>query len=934
MWISNYQNRNKEWRGYELIKSNGELNLKRFKATFDYSLDLIKLRDVYLKVYRNNRFSYIEETSNGNRKEYCNRIINVTFDYNVRAWNRTGNNIYMRLGTTLPDINWNGRVGYYNDEIVAIKTDVKFDPDIHTAEALDKICLDEFEKLSCFVYEDGIFKVKQNIKSMRNINEIRKDLYENGFYCDGIKYVRWKRSSGSARVGKCLFIDEKLYDKMHRWEMCGLKVKAGDKVDLAALESYISLTSSSIIDTLLIKPENILVIDDFESIFTDDAINVYEVGGKLEAKRDTVEISNSCFDGQSLIDISLMGKYRNKGMVLLRNRFFKSCCFNANIQKWFSDHNIKSVTQLNGFTSAKDISDIKLITTPSSIKYLKFSTLDKWLELLECNFGVVKYEKPPHFMDGKLVQTHYQLLNSLQLTRDDISELLSPTFSFMTLVKNEPAVLRHWIKFKIEYEPVISPLKSKTDVIYKMMSINDKFYKTKLYYDFRNDFLKSFTKDLNCGHVLVNGNYSTLCGNPIEMLMSSIGIFNGKSVVEHGCVYSTRFDWNKTLLGSRSPHPTISNVLLVQNRYNELIERYMNPTPEIVYINSIEENILQQLAGCDFDSDSVLLTDNSTLIKAAQRNYGKFKVAVCGVGGTKKSRYYNSEDKTDLDQKTSNNLIGDIINLAQELNTQIWQLIHNGCDANSNKVQDLYLQTCKLSIMSGIEIDKAKKEFVIDNSSELRIIRKYRDKILDGMSIKPHFFAHISKQKGFYNPNRKTYRKHDTAMDYLQQAVNKYRLSRINCSEQQIVPFSEIIDSEDFNYDFVYDNLVKKIITNTNKLSQQIKAIYSDASLTKKEQHILASEVRQETIDSIGRYTFTKDTMIVLLRAIEKKENSNIKRLLFYILFGYPNTSFYEVIINNKTQIPHLESDSNGEIEIYGEKFLKTYKKRACFSSK
>ena len=360
----------------------------------------------------------------------------------------------------------------------------------------------------------------------------------------------------------------------------------------------------------------------------------------------------------------------------------------------------------------------------------------------------------------------------------------------------------------------------------------------------------------------------------------------------------------------------------------------MNPTPEIVYINSIEENILQQLAGCDFDSDSVLLTDNSTLIRAAQRNSGKFKVAVCGVGGTKKSRYYNSEDKTDLDQKTSNNLIGDIINLAQELNTQIWQLIHNGCDANSNKVQDLYLQTCKLSIMSGIEIDKAKKEFVIDNSSELRIIRKYRDKILDGMPIKPHFFAHISKQKGFYSPNRKTYRKHDTAMDYLQQAVNKYRLSRINCSEQQIVPFSEIIDSEDFNYDFVYDNLVKKIITNTNKLNQQIKAIYSDASLTKKVQHILASEVRQETIDSIGRYTFTKDTMIVLLRAIEKKENSNIKRLLFYILFGYPNTSFYEVIINNKTQIHHLEPDPNGEIEIYGERFLKTYKKRAYFSSK
>ena len=97
----------------------------------------------------------------------------------------------------------------------------------------------------------------------------------------------------------------------------------------------------------------------------------------------------------------------------------------------------------------------------------------------------------------------------------------------------------------------------------------------------------------------VNGNYSTLCGNPIEMLQQSIGKFEGKRAVEKNAVYCRRFAWDKPLLGSRSPHITASNVLLTVNKRNELIDRYMNPTNEIVYVNSIEENIMQRLAGCD-----------------------------------------------------------------------------------------------------------------------------------------------------------------------------------------------------------------------------------------------------------------------------------------------------------------------------------------------
>ena len=47
-------------------------------------------------------------------------------------------------------------------------------------------------------------------------------------------------------------IRDSLYPAMHKWEMCGIKVQPGQEIDLAALESYIALTASSIVDLSLI----------------------------------------------------------------------------------------------------------------------------------------------------------------------------------------------------------------------------------------------------------------------------------------------------------------------------------------------------------------------------------------------------------------------------------------------------------------------------------------------------------------------------------------------------------------------------------------------------------------------------------------------------------------------------------------------------------
>lgn len=577
--------------GYRITLQDGEYNLKRFSAAMPQSLELIELRKVYEKVYRNRKFSFWN-----NYKEYSKYVVSVTFKYSIREYNRLKAETYVKHGWMYEDLDLSDCICIKDGELIAVQINTPVKTPVSN-DILGKY----------FYFENGCYHIKQNVKTLYTVADLRKMVYENGFYMDGVHYIRWKRSAGSARVGKCLFIAEPLYAKMHKWELCGLKIKEGDQIDLAGFESYIALTLSSIIGQIEIQPENILLIDDYESVFKDKVVNVKEQDGKLEALEEEVEVCNAINDGMSLIDPSLMEGYSKFGFVLLRNRFFKSAAFNFNIQQFFKDHNITEVSQLNGTTRATSISDVKLITTPNSIKYLKFGTFDEWLDNVGELFGVVKHEKKTHFMNGEMVQVHYQLLNCLQMDFEEVQEFMKPTLDYLHLLKTDPAVMRHHIKFTPEEsdedqgEQIYTQFsaKSKNDIVFKMLGINEEFAKTKLYADFKNDVVESFVRDAKCGHILVNGNYSTLCGNPIEMALIACGQFDGKSVLGVGNVYTKRFEFGKTLLGSRSPHVAQGNNWLTKNVYNADIEKYCNLTNEIVVVNSIGENLLSRLSGAD-----------------------------------------------------------------------------------------------------------------------------------------------------------------------------------------------------------------------------------------------------------------------------------------------------------------------------------------------
>ena len=612
-------------------------------------------------------------------------------------------------------------------------------------------------------------------KTYATTEAIRKYVYENGFDIDGVHYVRWMRSGGSARVGKVLFINEKL---LHRMDLTSnAKVNLTSAVDLASYEAYRSLMLSTKIDSIEIKPENILLISDWESVFKEKCNVTYVYNKKLVTKMKEVEVHNSIWDGQSLIDKSIMFAkrikdkkeeiidYSAKGMVLLRNVMFKSCCFNANIQDWFAANGITDVSQLNGQTVAKDIKDIKLITTPSSIKYKKFGRstwFTDWLKLADNMYGIVKYEKAPKHKKQTMVSTHYQLINTLNLFSSDIEELIQPSINNINQVILDP---NEMLDYCSDYVNDSDSIQTKKELVHKLLSTNMDIANTSFYANLVKKIKEEMRGDIKQGRILVDGNYSTLCGNPIEMLQHAIGTFKGDSVIGAGNVVSKRFG-KEELLVCRSPHITMGNIYITNNTVNELINTYMNFTTEIIGINSINENTLQRLQGCDFDSDTALITNNDILITAAKKYYKKFKVPYNAVEAESNPKAYTMDNLAELDHKTSKNLIGEIVNLSQLLNSIYWHRMNE--KAPYQELANIYMDICTLSVMSGIEIDKAKKVFTIDSEKELDKIRsKYA-----GMYF-PEFFRYIDKLKSSKKKIKSKrlengyYKKYNCSMDRL-----------------------------------------------------------------------------------------------------------------------------------------------------------------------
>lgn len=751
------------------------------------------------------------------------------------------------------------------------------------------------------------------------IKELRKHFYENGFYVDGVHYVRYKRSAGSSREGKCLFIDERLYKAMAKWSECGLK----PQTDLASWESYKALSLSSIKCTVEIPLDGILFVPDYKSTFTEEVISVELQDGNLTAEQKQTQITNDIWDGESLLDESVfINGYADKHMLLLRNKFFKSCAFRTKLQKWIKDKSITLDDLKNrGFvTLATDINQIVMVTTPNSLKYLKFAgklserNIRKWADSTSSIFGVVKWDKGTRFFHGDMVQSSYQLLNTLGLDKAQAEELLKPSFDYISLIRNDVEFMRYHFTDAYarekdgEEKKVPDGLAERAEVIFRLLMSYTTFDSTALYANFRDDVVSGLKGNLRRGHILLNGTNATLFGNGPELLKYIAGE-EVTSELKKGQIYSKRFENGTKLLCARSPHITMGNLYCVENNLDGGIWNYFDLGNNIVCVNAIGENVQQRLNGCDYDSDTMLVTDDKLLVETAEKYKDFFKVPVCEIETAGKT----DQTLAELDHDTSENKIGEIVNLSQKLNSIIWNEIHHG--APKEKILEIYNDVCKLAVLSGLEIDKAKCSYDnVNVGKELSALRKKYNRPA------PMFFKEIDERD-----KENEYAFYDTAMDYIYQAVKKFNFQKGKKKRVNYTPISwTIIDKTALDNATDYRHR-DKIIEICDECKAKISRLYMELRIADEQEKELVydkiAEAKVERDRLVLKWLTNENVLILVLRHYEKNSPSDWR-----IYAPIVNTPQFKNF-SRCTALPIgcVAEKEDGDFVVYGKKFARIW---------
>lgn len=330
------------------------------------------------------------------------------------------------------------------------------------------------------------------------------------------------------------------------------------------------------------------------------------------------------------------------------------------------------------------------------------------------------------------------------------------------------------------------------------------------------------------------------------------------------------------------------------------------------------------------DGDQLLLTDNDILVKCAKRlqetvtiEGQTIKRFLTSTDFTPKSsikRRYCAEDLADTDIKCSSNKIGEIINLAQMLNSLYWDWKYKG--KSEKELMELYKDISNLNILSCIEIDRAKKISPVGAKKELDKIReKYslgtgeitREKKKKIVKVRPKFFKYLDGGKDY------KFEWFNTGMDYLQKIVdceNKYKEGREK--EISLIDIVNPVKSQRRDKD-----IIRRIYKTIDQYNYDINCLFDSDYDNKWD---LYKERKNDLYKTLNSYDITESVIYKILCRINNEkdfaEYTKIgKTMLDFIYNSNKNLFLKNIKIKKNNKI--IIKNNQGNINLYGEKYFK-----------
>ena len=567
-----------------------------------------------------------------------------------------------------------------------------------------------------------------------------------------ITYKMLYRTPGKAKKGTCMFIREELYDVVHEYLYMGIKLPEKDALIIQA-GAYSSLITSSIIGKIQIKPEQILILKDYDSFFYTDVIIVNGSKEKkiscYAEKKNNYKLNNTIFDGQALIDHSIFPEWAD-GYILLRNHMTKCAAFNTNIELFmreqFGDkYNTATLTDMFGREVA--VKDIKLITTENAIKWLSFDgvTFDDWANWIRKNnsmWGIVKTVHESKL--GDVQRMSYQMVNALDI--DSMDNVVKKSIDYINKLKTDNDVFIDYLKKNANFS-------NDFEVLIALCEHNKDFVRSEYFRDRKRKIIEAYVLNFKSGRSIQNADNLTIVGSPYAMLLHSVGRDPNDDPtfsVEDGCIqcWTERFEDNEYLAEFRNPFNSRNNLGYMHNVRHELIDKYFNLGRLCIAVNMIHTDWQARNNGADQDSDSVYVTNQVDIVKHAKYCYKNYPTIVNKIEKDPKHYNYDMGDfaKVDNELAAAQLAIGESSNIAQLALTYTYNY-------DDQKYQDY---VCILSVLAQIAIDNAKRKADIELSDEIAVIKNNMEISKNGL---PLFWQLTKKDKmKCSNPKEKSKR--------------------------------------------------------------------------------------------------------------------------------------------------------------------------------
>lgn len=912
--------------GSDILKNNLESRTlhKKYNGVFPTSLLLDKLMEFGLKI------------NNGTTRD----IVTVKFTYGYTPLlDSLNKDIINNLKNENEEIK--NKIESLKEEKTAIKKRDDKKPITEKINELKNTIRLNKQEMSVKRLQDNIAVAEAKIKK----DKIREKLYKDGFRLEFkskrsdrieiIQYVFFYRTPSKSRVGDVVFINKKLLAKIKVWQRMGLELPE-ENAKLVEMAAYEALTSSNIVDRIVIDPKSILVISDLKSFFkTNCAVVKTNDTGECYVSNEPYEVSNTLFDGQALLDSSLFTD--NTSFKLLRQHFFKACAFRTNIKKFMMDmfgDDYDTAMVKDRYGNNIKVSDILLITTENAMKWEKFRDIGASYELWKQKvtedgniFGVAKVDHVSKynnlFGDGKCYQRmSYQHVNTLYLDDkskdkaiEEMTELLQDTLRFIDRLKSDN-------KYFLQYlERTANEVNANHMVIDLCKNVGS-FNKSAFYRDFKAKAINNYVDTVRQGKVLCSGDNLTIVGNPYTMLLHAIGrvpVINkyGELVLdesyqdetlpisnEYIAVYAPLFEDGECLASFRNPHNAPNNTGYNKNYKHQLMEKYFKFSNNVMAVNMIKTEEQDLKNGEDQDSDFCYVTNNRVVVKSARRVFRKYPCIVNNIKIENDREYKNTlESLAKIDNTLANSRcdIGVSSNLAQLAMSWYWKAKTDKEESDKKKTDELADIVCVMSVLAQCAIDNAKRQYAVNIGEELKNIakrdcmkettqvtkqNKKGDTITRTIKAKPMFWKRIDKKT-----KDRSLIDCPCPMNYLQQVIDAEVKSA--CKEPGTILSIDFVNIFPGKSD---DRQESKIMSKIKEYDDAVKAhnvlVTSGHAKDDKKWRLEDQLLQKEVVDYISGLKLKPKTMQRLISKGLKGMNGRFRRKLLNGLYKADRDKF------------------------------------------